>query len=187
MPTLPARHSRRTFVFVLLTLLVAACSSDGGGAAASAGPPTVAPSAAASSGGRGGDYDYGGGASSPSAVATVEPSAGATVELGTGTGAAGTFLTRPDGMTLYVFTKDTDGASACTDTCAENWPPLTVPAGTTPTAVAGVTGALSTFARADGSLQVAYDGKPLYAFIGDTSPGDTRGQGVNEVWFIAEP
>lgn len=185
MPALPPRSTLA--LVVPLTLLVAACTTSGGGAA-SAGPATVAPSAApSSSGGRGGDYDYGGGGASPSAVATDEPSIGAALELGTGTGTAGTYLTRPDGMTLYIFTKDSAGTSVCTDACAENWPPLTVPAGTTPTAVAGVTGALTTFARADGSLQVAYDGKPLYAFIGDKAAGDTEGQGVNDVWFIAEP
>lgn len=182
----PVRRRTALALIVPLTLVVAACSS-GGGTAASAGPATGAPSVApSSSGGRGADYDYGGGAASPSTGASVEPSA-AGLEIGTGTGAAGTYLTDPDGMTLYIFTKDAANTSVCTDTCAENWPPLIVPAGMTPGVVDGVTGALTTFARADGSLQVAYDGKPLYAFIGDMAAGDTNGQGVNDVWFIAEP
>lgn len=183
----PVRRRTALARIIPLALVVAACSS-GGGTAASAGPATGAPSVAPSgSGGRGADYDYGGEAASPSSTASVEPSAAAGLEIGTGTGAAGTYLTRPDGMTLYIFTKDAPNTSVCTDTCAENWPPLIVPAGTTPGVVSGVTGALSTFARADGSLQVAYDGKPLYAFIGDKAAGDTNGQGVNDVWFIAAP
>ena len=28
------------------------------------------------------------------------------------------------GMTLYIFDKDTAGASNCNDQCAINWPPL---------------------------------------------------------------
>ena len=185
---MPALRHRSTLALVVpLILLVAACSSSGGGAAATAGPATVAPSTAPSSNGGGGADDYGGGASSPSAVVSAEPSTAAALELGTGTGVAGTYLTRADGMTLYIFTKDPANMSVCVDTCAENWPPLTVPAGTTPTAIAGVTGVITTFARADGSLQVAYDGKPLYAYIGDKAVGDTSGQGANDVWFIAEP
>lgn len=183
---MPMIHRRRTAFALLipLALLVGACSSYGGGAAASPGAASVVPS---SSGGRGADYDDGGGAPSPSAVASTRPPAGDALVLGTGSGAAGTYLTGADGMTLYVFSKDSANTSVCTDTCEENWPPLTIPAGTTPSAVAGVTGALTTFARADGSLQVAYDGKPLYAFIGDKAAGDTNGQGLNDVWFIAAP
>ena len=36
-------------------------------------------------------------------------------------------------------------------------------------------------------MQVAYNGKPLYYFAADKAAGDTIGQGVNDVWFIAEP
>ncbi len=50
-----------------------------------------------------------------------------------------------------------------------------------------MTGTLTTFARADGSQQVAYNGEPLYYFTGDTAPGDANGEGVGGVWFIATP
>jgi predicted lipoprotein with Yx(FWY)xxD motif len=36
-------------------------------------------------------------------------------------------------------------------------------------------------------MQVAYDGAPLYYYAGDTAAGDTKGQGMGEVWFIATP
>jgi predicted lipoprotein with Yx(FWY)xxD motif len=98
----------------------------------------------------------------------------------------GAVLTGAGGKTLYVLTKDSANASTCTGACATTWPPLTVPtAGTAVTPGAGVTGTFSTFARADGSMQVAINGKPLYYFSGDTNAGDTNGQGKGGVWFAA--
>jgi len=81
-------------------------------------------------------------------------------------------------MTLYTFDSDVagSGVSNCSGGCLANWPALTVAAGDTPTAGAGVTGALGTITRSDnGALQVTYDGKPLYFFAHDTAPGDTHG------------
>ena len=90
------------------------------------------------------------------------------------------------GMTLYVFTKDSDGKSACEAACAELWPPLMATG--TPTAGAGVDGAkLSTITRTDGSKQVALAGKPLYLYAKDTKPGDVTGQNVGGVWFAVRP
>ena len=50
-----------------------------------------------------------------------------------------------------------------------------------------MTGALTTFARPDGSMQVAYKGAPLYYYAGDSAAGDTNGQGVGGNWFVAAP
>ena len=52
---------------------------------------------------------------------------------------------------------------------------------------AGVTGALTTFARPDGTMQVAINGFPLYYYSGDTKAGDTTGQGKFGKWFVASP
>lgn len=38
--------------------------------------------------------------------------------------------------------------------------------------------------RADGTMQWAYDGKPLYFFANDKSKGDMMGDGVDGVWHI---
>jgi predicted lipoprotein with Yx(FWY)xxD motif/uncharacterized cupredoxin-like copper-binding protein len=97
----------------------------------------------------------------------------------------GTILTDPEGMTLYLFTKDTPGVSNCYDQCAENWPiftaeePLTLPE--------GVPGELTLIERTDGTTQVAYNGWPLYYWVKDTAPGDTTGQGVGDVWYVVNP
>ncbi|MGH7722242.1 MAG: COG4315 family predicted lipoprotein [Candidatus Dormibacteria bacterium] len=81
-------------------------------------------------------------------------------------------------MTLYQFAQDTagSGTSACTGGCISTWPPLTVPAGTTPTGASGITGQLATIVRSDGKgTQVTYNGRPLHFYSGDTKPGDANG------------
>lgn len=100
--------------------------------------------------------------------------------------ASGVILTTYDGYTLYTFDNDVagSGASACGASCTGAWPPLSVP---NPTASSEATGELGTITRDDGSPQVTYDGKPLYLYSGDASPGDTNGDGVGGVWHVATP
>jgi len=85
------------------------------------------------------------------------------------------------GMTLYTFDKDTAGMTNCYDQCAVNWPPFAAGAD------AMAEGGWSVVERKDGSKMWAYDGKPLYTFIGDKAPGDVTGDGKNGVWHIAKP
>ncbi|HEV8402616.1 MAG TPA: hypothetical protein VGQ31_06235 [Candidatus Limnocylindrales bacterium] len=145
-------------------LLVSACSSAGA---------STAPSAAAAA------------SSAPSAASSS--AGGETYTVAVANGTVGAYLTGEDGKTLYVFTPDSANTSTCTDTCAQNWPPFTVTAADTLTPGAGVTGALTTFARPDGTMQVAINGLPLYYYAGDTKAGDTTGQGKNGKWFAASP
>jgi predicted lipoprotein with Yx(FWY)xxD motif len=102
-------------------------------------------------------------------------------------GTVGAYLTGKDGRTLYVFTPDPANTSTCIDACATTWPPFTVGSGGAPKAGGGVTGTLSSFARPDGTMQVAYNGSPLYYYAADAKAGDTTGQGVGGKWFIASP
>ena len=49
---------------------------------------------------------------------------------------------------------------------------------------------LGTISRGGGSRQVTYAGHPLYYFAGDTSSGDTKGQGSTGFgarWWIVSP
>jgi predicted lipoprotein with Yx(FWY)xxD motif/plastocyanin len=100
----------------------------------------------------------------------------------------GTILADAKGMTVYMFTKDTKGnESVCTDKCATNWPPVTAKEGEDLILPAGVQGTLKTFKRADGTLQVSYNGMPLYYFAKDEDKEDAYGQGVGSVWFVIAP
>ena len=96
----------------------------------------------------------------------------------------GEILVDAEGRTLYLFTRDTGGASQCRGQCAQTWPPLTVSG--EPTAGTGLDSAkIGTITREDGSRQVTYGGHPLYHYGADQGPGDTRGHGVGGVWFVA--
>jgi predicted lipoprotein with Yx(FWY)xxD motif len=90
------------------------------------------------------------------------------------------------GITLYIFKKDTPGASNCTGGCVENWPPLLLSSGNL-VAGQGVTGSLGQLARTDNGTQVTYNEQPLYYFAGDQAPGDVNGEGIGNAWFAATP
>lgn len=126
------------------------------------------------------------GGASTAPTAAPPSAAGGAVAVNVATGAPGSFLTGKDGKTLYVFTPDSANKSTCVDKCAATWPPFVVVSGI-PTAGTGVTGTLTTFARADGAMQVAINGLPLYYYAADTKAGDTTGQGVGGKWFVASP
>lgn len=137
-------------------------------------------------------------------VATDTPSAAETPTGGVPvTGAAtvnvsestdfGSILVDGNDKSLYLFMKDTQngGTSTCTDAdgCATEWPPLVTDGN--PVAGEGVDATLlGTITREDGSIQVTYNGWPLYLFEEDAAPGDTNGQGLNEfggLWFLVSP
>jgi predicted lipoprotein with Yx(FWY)xxD motif len=124
--------------------------------------------AACSSSGTSSASGSGGGTSGSS------PAAATAGSLKTATIGGATVLTSSKGFTLYSFAPDTPAKSHCNGACAQNWPPVTGPA-----TAAGVTGTFSTIKRADGSVQATFDGHPLYAFAGDTAPGQAKGNGLN--------
>lgn len=84
-------------------------------------------------------------------------------------------LTNSRGFTLYLFAPDSATASKCYGSCAAYWPVVKGPV----TAGPGVTGAIGTIRRADGSLQATYDGHPLYTYIGDSAPGQANGNDLD--------
>jgi predicted lipoprotein with Yx(FWY)xxD motif len=164
---------RAPLLVTFVAAVVGAAACTGSGATTAPAPATVAPAPATAAPGS---------AAAPSAAA-----GGATVNAQS-VGSAGTILVDgASGMTLYNFTKDTkdSGKSVCSGGCLETWPALTVAAGGTPTGGDGVTGTLATITRDDGTLQVTYNGLPLYFFKNDKAPGDLNG--VYENWVTVKP
>jgi predicted lipoprotein with Yx(FWY)xxD motif len=121
----------------------------------------------------------------------VSPSAGSPPPAGealvVGTSADRSSLVGPTQLTLYVFDNDSPGVSACNSGCAASWPPLSLAPGQQLSAPSDIAASFSTLTREDGSTQVAYNGRPLYYYSSDASPGDIRGDGVGGVWHLAAP
>jgi len=95
----------------------------------------------------------------------------------------GQYLTDSSGKTLYTFAKDANGTSACTGSCLAKWPafyanPVSAPSVISPAEFTAVT-------RADGTSQIAYMGMPLYYYGGDAKPGEVKGEGFNNLWYVA--
>jgi predicted lipoprotein with Yx(FWY)xxD motif len=150
-------------------LLVAACGSYGASAYGTSSSP--------SSNGR-----YPGVTSSP--AGTPEPPAATTIALRNS--AFGPILVDSSGRTLYLFEADRADTSTCNGDCASVWPPLL--AHGTPQAAAGVNQSLlTTTARKDGSLEVVYNGHPLYYFVSDRQAGDITGEAISSFgaeWYV---
>lgn len=106
------------------------------------------------------------------------------VDVALGETDLGEVLVDGEGNTLYMFDVDEPGESACYDDCATAWPPLE---SADPVAGDGVDqGLLGTTEREDGGTQVTYAEMPLYHWAGDQEPGETNGQGVNDVWWVVD-
>ena len=102
------------------------------------------------------------------------------------TGSLGKFLTDSKGRTLYEFEKDSSRRSACSGMCATNWPPYLTSG--KPSVGAGLKASKAGFiTRSGGKRQATYGGHPLYRFVGDSKPGDTKGQDLmafGAKWYV---
>ena len=158
-------------------LVLAACSSGSGTTASSPATSSPASSSAAAAP-----------ASTPasSPAASGQASGAATVSLAAISGIPGKALVGGNGRTLYLFQADKNGKSACSGACAAAWPPVTVTSA--PRAGSGVNQSLlGTITRPDGTMQITYNGHPLYYFVADTAGGTAHGQAVKAFgaeWYV---
>ena len=152
------------------TMVVAACGAIAGGGYG-------APSSSAA-----------GSAYGSSATPTAAASSAASVVVATTP--LGQILTDARGRTLYLFTKDSGNTPSCTGACLTVWPAFTatgvVQAGS------GVSQGLlgATAGSSGGQVQVTYNGHPLYYYVGDSKPGDTNGQNLDQyggLWYVVDP
>jgi predicted lipoprotein with Yx(FWY)xxD motif len=95
----------------------------------------------------------------------------------------GDYLAGVDGKALYIFKSDVQGSgeSTCYDACIAAWPAYLVDADYK----SELAGDFTVITRTDGTYQLAYNGWPLYYFAGDAKAGDVNGQGVGDVWYVA--
>ena len=125
---------------------------------------------------------------SSSTAATYSPvaSASSTAKVELTKTKLGKVLADGRGRTLYLFEKDKGPKSTCFGACATAWPPLTTTG--KPKASHGVSASkLGTTSRGGGVKQVTYHGHPLYRFVKDTGPRQTKGQDVNAFgagWYV---
>jgi len=93
-------------------------------------------------------------------------------------------------LPVYTFSTDTTNNATCTSDggCINTWPAVIAPSGT-------LSAGFTSFTRSDnGEVQLEYNGKPLYTFLGDSAdaatgigdqlPASTGGMGTFE---LAQP
>jgi predicted lipoprotein with Yx(FWY)xxD motif len=149
---------------VLGALVIAGC---GGGGSSSSGSET-------------------GGAGGEGKAVKASRSGGSAGTIGTAEiDGLGTVLVDSEGMTVYDFTVDKGTRSECYGGCESAWPPVT----TNGKPIAGegaMSSALGTTKRKDGTMQVTYEGHPLYTFVGDEGPGEANGSESEGTWFVLD-
>ena len=179
-------HRTRLAALAAIPFVIAACggssstTSSSSGASAAATGTVAAPTAATATGAVPGST----GATSAAAAPATTPA-----EITVASTKFGKAITDAKGMTLYLFQPDTTSKSTCYGTCATAWPPL-LSAGTPKVAGGLDKSKIGVTKRTDGTLQVTYDGHPLYYFVGDTSVGAVTGQHVNAnggLWLLVKP
>lgn len=123
----------------------------------------------------------------PAPIVTEQPSTtGPVLKVGTDA-KLGSYLTATNGFTLYVFAKDTADVSNCSGACNIAWPPYIIPASGALAADPAIKGKLGTMQRADKTIQLTYNGMPLYFWSKDAKVGDTTGNGFDNLWSIVKP
>ena len=118
--------------------------------------------------------------SNSSSGASTPAAASDTVSLKSVSG-VGSVLVDSKGFALYSPTQEQTGTIHCTASCTAIWIPLTLSQGvSSPTASSSLMSKLGTIVRPDGKKQVTFDGKPLYRFAPDGSPGKVTGNGASD-------
>lgn len=157
----------RVLLVLVVVLFAAGCGDDESSDTSTTASNTSEPTAT----------DSGGSATTSSTAAT-----GAAAGIEVADSDLGKILTS-GGMTLYLFTADTDGTSTCYDSCADTWPPL-LSEGDVEVGDGLDDSLFGTVARDEGGMQVTVDGAPLYFYANDAAAGDTNGQGIGDSWFV---
>lgn len=154
--------NRRTYAFALLALLavvIAGCGSSSTSTSESGAKESASSESSAGS---------------ENKSAGSESSGGSAAVISLGHTKVGMVLVDSNGMTVYDFHKDKGTTSSCYGPCEQAWPPVTTEG--EPTVGNGASASkLGTTKRKDGTMQVTYDGHPLYTYVDDEKPGEANG------------
>jgi predicted lipoprotein with Yx(FWY)xxD motif len=100
----------------------------------------------------------------------------------------GQMLFDSTGQAIYLFDIETTSKPACYDACAEAWPPVLTKGD--PVAGQGVESSLlATTERSDGTVQVTYNGHPLY-FYAHEGKHEVECHDVflnGGTWYVVQP
>jgi predicted lipoprotein with Yx(FWY)xxD motif len=89
-----------------------------------------------------------------------------------------------NGKTVYIYKPDgTSTTSKVPAALKKVWPAVSSME-STPTVAAGLSSAKT---KVNAQNQVSYNGHLLYTFSADTKPGDARGQGLGNIWYVVSP
>lgn len=95
----------------------------------------------------------------------------------------GDILVDGNGHTLYLFTDDSKNTNSmnCDASCLKLWPPVEGK----PSAGSGADAKLIGTTKGD-KPQATYAGHPLYYYANDKAVGDTKGQGIDKIWYVLD-
>jgi predicted lipoprotein with Yx(FWY)xxD motif len=140
---------------------LAACSSGSSNKSSSKNTTTTKPATSATS------------AAAPATAAAVKD----------GNTSLGKVLVDSQGKTLYLFKNDKGTTSEVPAGLLALWPPITASSGAT--VGPGLDQSkLVAVKQSNGQTWLTYNGHVLYTYKPDTSPGDTKGQKLANVWFV---
>ena len=94
---------------------------------------------------------------------------------------SGTYVADSTGRAVYILEGDATGTK-CTGECLAAWPPVVAASATPGPGAGGLQASIGTVQRPDGTLQLTFNGQPLYHHAKDTGPGTTSGQAVKDAW-----
>jgi predicted lipoprotein with Yx(FWY)xxD motif len=132
------------------------------------------------------------GGSSSSSASSGEQDSGAVVAVSDANGHS--VLVNSAGRALYVSDQEKNKVLCTSGACDAIWSPLTVSDKGDITRSGPLAKKLGTTSRPDGSMQVTFEGRPLYTFSFDHSAGQVNGEGqqdsfdgTNFTWHAATP
>ena len=115
-------------------------------------------------------------------VASTSAEGGGMTVSGAEVPGLGTVLVDSKGLTVYEFTEDKGTMSNCYGECEAAWPPVTA-TGAPSSGEGAMAADLGTTKRKDGTVQVTYNGHPLYTFAEDKKAGEANGNEAEGIWF----